>query len=147
MSVLPQDDELMRSPPLRKQGEAKKWKMGKHLIFTEFPIPSFVRFRQVLFQRVFIIIFWVVFGSQNPRWRNSLKLSGKISTHDGMGNSVVWQYRSVSGNWVGLNLIWMLHPSCPATQPFLPNSYQPKLNLADSGIAKTKINPTQLPTR
>ena len=56
--------------------------------YVEFPIPSLVRFCQVLFRQVFIIIFWVVFGSRNFRSRNSLKLSRNISTH-GMGNSVL----------------------------------------------------------
>ena len=44
---------------------------------------------QVLFRRVFIINFSFVFGSRNFRLHNSLKLSRKISSHDGMGNSVV----------------------------------------------------------
>ena len=52
------------------------------------------------------------------------------------------------GNWVGLTLIWMFqfHSSCPAAQPFLANSHQPKQNVIDSGTTKIKVNPTQLPT-
>ena len=48
-----------------------------------------------------------------------------------------------AGNWVRLTFIWVFDPSCPATQPFLPNSHLPKQNLADNGIAKIKVNPTQ----
>ena len=53
-------------------------------------------------------------------------------------------YRVTHQIW--LTLIWVLHPSCLATQPFLPKSPPPKQNLADSGIAKIRVNPTQLPT-
>ena len=47
------------------------------------------------------------------------------------------------GNWVGLALVWMFHPSCPATQPLLPNSHQPKQNLAQWN---SQNQSTQLPT-
>ena len=46
--------------------------------------------------------------------------------------------------WVGLTLIWMFHSFCPATQPILPNSHQPKQNRADSGTVKIQVNPTQV---
>ena len=51
---------------------------------------------------------------------------------------------SWSLTWVGLTLIWMYHPSCPAALPILPFSHQPKQGQADSGIAKIKVNPTQV---
>ena len=38
----------------------------------------------------------------------------------------------------------MFHSSCPAAHPVLPLSNQTKWNQADSGIAKIKINPTQV---
>ena len=40
--------------------------------------------------------------------------------------------------WVGLTLI-----SCPAAQPLLPNSHQPKQSRADSGTLKIQVNRTQ----
>ena len=43
------------------------------------------------------------------------------------------------GNWVGMTLIWVFHPSCPATQTFLPNSCLPKQILADSGTEIAKL--------
>ena len=47
---------------------------------------------------------------------------------------------------VGLTLIWfwIFQPSCPADLPILPISHQHKLNEADSGIAKMKVNPTKV---
>ena len=35
-------------------------------------------------------------------------------------------------------------PYCPAAQPLLPNSHQPKQNWADGGTTKIKVNPTQI---
>ena len=57
---------------------------------TEFPIPSCMRFRHVLFW-AFPCPAWAVASScsSSPQARrNSLKLSRKISMNDGMGNSV-----------------------------------------------------------
>ena len=34
-------------------------------------------------------------------------------------------------------------PSCPAAQPLLPNSHQPKQRQADSGTLKIQVNKTQ----
>ena len=44
----------------------------------------------------------------------------------------------------GLTLIWDVPPSCPAAQPLLPNSHQPKQNWADNGTVKIQVNPTQV---
>ena len=38
-------------------------------------------------------------------------------------------------------------PSCPAAQPLLPNSHQPKQIRADSGTLKILVNPTQSTSR
>ena len=46
--------------------------------------------------------------------------------------------------WVGLTLICYVPPSCPAAQPVLPISHQPKQNQAEGGTAEIKLNPTQL---
>ena len=46
--------------------------------------------------------------------------------------------------WVGLTLIWDVPPSCPAAQPVLPISHQPRQNQAEGGTAKIKVNPTQV---
>ena len=46
--------------------------------------------------------------------------------------------------WVGLTYIFDVPPSCPSTQPFLPNSKLPKSNRADSGTTNIKDNPTQV---
>ena len=48
-----------------------------------------------------------------------------------------------------MTLVWMFHPSCPATLLDLPNSHQPKQNRADQGradsrIAKIIVNLTQV---
>ena len=43
-----------------------------------------------------------------------------------------------------LTLIWDVPPSCPAAQPLLPNSHQPKQNRADSRRVKIEVNPTQV---
>ena len=48
-----------------------------------------------------------------------------------------------SRTWVGLTLICEFHPTCLAGQPLLPNSHQPRQNLADSGTPKIQVNPTQ----
>ena len=57
---------------------------------TEFPIPSFMRFRHVLFWE-FLCPAWAVAScSSDPQAEgNSLKLSRKMSMNDGMENSVV----------------------------------------------------------
>ena len=44
--------------------------------------------------------------------------------------------------WV--DLVWDVPPSCPVTQPILPNPHLPRQNLADSGM--TKIQPTSRTT-
>ena len=44
--------------------------------------------------------------------------------------------------WVDFDLV--VASSCPAAQPLLPNSYQPKQNWADIGTTKVKVNPTQV---
>ena len=52
-----------------------------------------------------------------------------------------------SDSWVGsvgLTLIYVVPLSCPAVQPLLPTSHQPKQNQAEGGTAKVKVNPTQL---
>ena len=36
-------------------------------------------------------------------------------------------------------------PSCPVTQPILPNLHLPRQNLADSGMTKFIVNPTPVP--
>ena len=46
--------------------------------------------------------------------------------------------------WVGLTLIWDVPPSCPAAQPVLPISHQPRQNQAEVGTAKIKVNPPQV---
>ena len=43
--------------------------------------------------------------------------------------------------WVDLDLC--VPPPCPHAQPLLPNSHQPRQNLAGSGTPKIKINPAQ----
>ena len=70
----------------------------------------------------------------------------KFNWEQGKRRRSMYRVTHQIGNWIGLTLIWMFNPSCPATQPFLPNSHPPKQNLADSGIANIKVNPTQLPT-
>ena len=35
-------------------------------------------------------------------------------------------------------------PSCPATQPLLPNYHHPRKNWADSGTLKIQVNPTHV---
>ena len=45
---------------------------------------------------------------------------------------------------VGLTLIWGVPPSCPAAQPVLPISHQPRQNQAEGGTAKNKVNPTEV---
>ena len=45
---------------------------------------------------------------------------------------------------VELTLIWDIPPSCPAAQPVLPISHQPRQNQAEGGTAKIKVNPTQV---
>ena len=43
------------------------------------------------------------------------------------------------------NLGWVdFHLGCPAAQPVLPISYQPRQNQAEGGTAKIKANPTQV---
>ena len=37
--------------------------------------------------------------------------------------------------------------TCPAAQPLLPNSHQPRQNWADSGTLEIQVNPTQFTTR
>ena len=52
----------------------------------------------------------------------------------------------VSGlGWVELNIIsiWMFHSSCPAASSILPNSHQPKQNLAD--LDQSQPNPGPRP--
>ena len=46
--------------------------------------------------------------------------------------------------WIGLTLTWDVPPFCPAAQPLLPNSHQPKQNRADSGAVKIQVTPTQV---
>ena len=51
-----------------------------------------------------------------------------------------------------IDLVWVdfdlgAPPSCPSAQPLLPNSHQPRHNLADSGTLKIKVNPTQFSSR
>ena len=46
---------------------------------------------------------------------------------------------------VGLTLIWYVPPSCPITQPILPNPHLPRENLADSGRTKIMVNPIHVP--
>ena len=46
--------------------------------------------------------------------------------------------------WVGLTLIWEVPPSCPAAQPVLLISHQPRQNQAEGGKAKIKVNPTEV---
>ena len=46
--------------------------------------------------------------------------------------------------WVGVTLIWDVPPSCPAAQPALPVSHQPRQNQAEGGTAKIIVNPTQV---
>ena len=43
--------------------------------------------------------------------------------------------------WVDFDL--GVPPACPAAQPLLPNSNQPRQNWADSGTPKIKVNPTR----
>ena len=43
--------------------------------------------------------------------------------------------------WVDFDL--GVPPSCPAAQPLLPRSHQPRQNCADSGTLKIKVNPSQ----
>ena len=59
--------------------------MGLISVSTEFPIPTFVKFRHVLFWE---LRFAVSFCPRRPPRCNSLKLSQNISTNDGMVNSV-----------------------------------------------------------
>ena len=47
-------------------------------------------------------------------------------------------------SWVGLTWIYDDTLSCPAAQPLLPTSHQPKQNQAEGGTAKIKVNPTQV---
>ena len=47
--------------------------------------------------------------------------------------------------WVDIDL--GVPPSCPASQPLLPNSQEPKQTLADSGSLKIQVNPTQSTSR
>ena len=55
---------------------------------------------------------------------------------------VTWVHGGPSAHGPGLvDLdIW---PSCPTTQPFLPNSHRPKPNRGGSGTTNFKVNPTQ----
>ena len=46
--------------------------------------------------------------------------------------------------WTGLGWILYVPPSCPVSQPVLPNSLQPQQNQADSGTLKIQVNPTQV---
>ena len=41
-------------------------------------------------------------------------------------------------------MIWDVPPACPAAQPVLPISHQPRHNWADSGTLKIKVNPTKV---
>ena len=41
-------------------------------------------------------------------------------------------------------LIWGVPPSCPAAQPVLPISHQPRQNQAEGGTAKIQVNPTEV---
>ena len=43
-----------------------------------------------------------------------------------------------SDSWVGLTLIFDVPPSCPAAQPVLPISHQPKQNQAEGEQPKSK---------
>ena len=54
------------------------------------------------------------------------------------GWPISWQ------TWTGLTLIWDVPPSCPAAQPVLPISHQPRQSKAEGGTAKIKVNPTQI---
>ena len=47
-----------------------------------------------------------------------------------------------SGSWVVFTVILEVPPSCPAAQPVLPISHQPKQYKAEGGIDKIKINRT-----
>ena len=47
-------------------------------------------------------------------------------------------------NSVRLTLIWDVSPSCPAAQPALPISHQPRQNQAEGGTAKILVNPTEV---
>ena len=48
----------------------------------------------------------------------------------------------VALGWVDFDL--GVPPYCPAAQPLLPHSHQPKQNWADGRITKIKVNPTQV---
>ena len=43
--------------------------------------------------------------------------------------------------WIDFD--FFVPPSCPATQPLLPKSHQPKQSLADSGTLEIQVNKTQ----
>ena len=43
-----------------------------------------------------------------------------------------------------MTLIYDVPLSCPAAQPLLPTSHQPKQNQVEGGTAKIKVNPSQL---
>ena len=45
---------------------------------------------------------------------------------------------------VGLTLIWDVPPSCPAAQPVLPISHQPRQNQAKAETAKIKVKPNKV---
>ena len=46
--------------------------------------------------------------------------------------------------WVGMTWICDVPPSCPAAQPVLPISHQPRQNQAKGGTAKINVNPTEV---
>ena len=65
----------------------------------------------------------------------------------GSGFSKKWYYITYRVSQGSCDLGWVdfdfcVPPSCPAAQPLLPNSHQPKQSQADSGTLKTQ---SQLP--
>ena len=49
--------------------------------------------------------------------------------------------RGPGPGWVDFDL--GVTPSCPSTEPLLPNSRQPRQNWAEGGTLKIQVNPTQ----
>ena len=64
----------------------------------------------------------------------------------GMNDAVQMIMYRVSHLLVDLGWVYFdlgVPPSCPAAEPLLPNSHQPRQNWADGGTLKIEVNRTQ----
>ena len=78
-------------------------------------------------------------GTLGLAWTGDLKNAGGVCERNGVSEeSRNFTYRVslllVCLGWVDFDL--GVPPSCPAAQPLLPNSHQPRQNWADSGTLK-----------